>query len=192
MPAGALAFATIFASNILVTTETPHALCPPLAEAQAAVDARVGEVTDGPYQLRYRLIRNRRAGRNELHLELTDSAESLLLERTLPFSDRECSDAAQAVALVVDSYFQNLESRTAAEPEEAPTSPEPRRSPPPEEREPVEVAPSMPSRDVVASSESKPPSRPKRRSFLVRGGLGIGSSAAPGLAFGAEWGAVSR
>jgi hypothetical protein len=108
-----------------VTTSTPDALCPPLAEVRAAVEARVGEVT-GDYHAEFSLVRGQR-GRQALRLVLHDGSEPVL-EREIELEGTECQNASQAIALVLERYFDAVE-RPAIDPEPVPGSTEPVPSP---------------------------------------------------------------
>jgi hypothetical protein len=89
-----------------VTTSTPDALCPPIEEARAAIKARVGEV-QGDYHVEFSLVR---ALDGQQRLELVvRKAEEPVLERALPLDDAGCQDAAQALALVLERYFDAVE-----------------------------------------------------------------------------------
>jgi hypothetical protein len=93
-----------------IVTTTPDALCPPLEEARAAVKARVGEVT-GEYQAEFALIRATDGGQS---LELSVSEHGALkLRRSLPLAGFGCEDAAQAIALVLERYFDGVENPTS-------------------------------------------------------------------------------
>lgn len=89
-----------------VTTSTPDALCPPLEEARAAIVARVGEL-QGAYHVEFALIRSD-DGRRALKLMLREG-ERPLLSRELPLDDADCQDTAQAMALVLERYFDAVE-----------------------------------------------------------------------------------
>jgi len=85
-----------------VTTSTADALCPPLDEARAAILSRVGEVR-GAYQVAFSLVRADTGGKV---LDLVVQHENVeVLHRQLPLEDSGCQDAAQAIALVLERYF---------------------------------------------------------------------------------------
>ncbi len=89
-----------------VTTSTPDALCPPIEEARAAIKARVGEV-QGDYRVEFSLVR---ALDGQQRLELVvRKADQPVLERALPLDQAGCQDAAQALALVLERYFDAVE-----------------------------------------------------------------------------------
>src|SRR6188768_841163 len=85
-----------------ITTSTPDALCPPIEEARAAIQARVGEVR-GDYHVEFALVRGV-DGRQVLELTVRE-AEQQVLARELPLDAGGCEDAAQAIALVLERYF---------------------------------------------------------------------------------------
>ena len=89
-----------------LTTSTPDALCPPLEEARAAVKARVGEVA-GDYHAEFALIRAT-DGQQALELTLREGRVEVL-RRQLPLDAAGCQDAAQAIALVLERYFDAVE-----------------------------------------------------------------------------------
>ena len=95
-----------------VTTSTPDALCPPIEEARAAIKARVGEV-QGDYHVEFSLIRGL-DGQQRLQLVVRE-AEQPVLERALPLDDSGCQDAAQALALVLERYFDAVEKSPASD-----------------------------------------------------------------------------
>jgi hypothetical protein len=119
-----------------VTTSTPDALCPPLAEVRAAVEARVGEV-EGDYHAEFSLLRGS-GGRQTLQLMLREGSEPVL-ERELEIDGAECQNAAQAIALVLERYFDAVE-RPAPNPEPVPAKAEPVPGPGSVSYAPTEVA----------------------------------------------------
>jgi hypothetical protein len=92
-----------------LTTRTPDALCPPLEEARAAVKARVGEVR-GDYHAEFALIRAD-DGQQKLDLSLREGRDEVL-RRELALDAAGCQDAAQAIALVLERYFDAIEQPT--------------------------------------------------------------------------------
>jgi hypothetical protein len=96
-----------------VTTSTPDALCPPLAEARAAIEARVG-VVQAQYHVNYELVRGA-DGEQALRLRVLLDGQPLLV-RELPLGERGCDDAAQAIALVLERYFDAIETATPDKP----------------------------------------------------------------------------
>jgi hypothetical protein len=141
-----------------ITTTTPDALCPPLAEVRAAVEQRVGEVR-GDYHAKFSLIRGD-GGRRALELVLFEGERQVLL-RELALEDTECQVAAQTIALVLERYFDAVERPATAEPEPEP-EPVPKPVPVPGPR--TESVPTTPAKTSVtpAHSESDPPVRALR------------------------------
>jgi hypothetical protein len=145
-----------------VTTSTPDALCPPLAEARAAIQARVGEVR-GAYHVEFALVRAA-DGRQVLELRVREGQQQVL-ERELPLDDAGCQDAAQAIALVLERYFDAVENPPAPasnlEPIPQKSDAEPSRNSPP-------ASASAPARDRPVTRSGTPASRAVR----VRAGFG--------------------
>jgi hypothetical protein len=138
-----------------ITTSTPDALCPPLEEARAAVRARVGEVA-GDYRAEFALIRAD-DGQQSLEL-LVKEGDALSLRRLLPLDGFGCEDAAQAIALVLERYFDSVESpKSKVEPQAAL----------------VPATPEAPPRQDVPSTSKRPANAAPRqeRSWLLRAGL---------------------
>jgi len=90
-----------------VTTSTPDALCPPVEEARAAIKARVGEV-EGDYHVEFSLVRGL-DGQQRLELVVREGQQRVL-ERALQLDKSGCQDAAQALALVLERYFDAVEN----------------------------------------------------------------------------------
>jgi hypothetical protein len=101
-----------------ITTSTPDALCPPIEEARAAIQARVGEVR-GDYHVEFALVRGV-DGRQVLELTVHE-AHKQVLARELPLDAAGCEDAAQAIALVLERYFDAVEPPPAT-PKPQPTT----------------------------------------------------------------------
>jgi hypothetical protein len=119
-----------------LSTGTPDALCPPLEEARAAIRARVGEVR-GDFRAEFALIRGDDGGQL-LELVLREGPHRVL-HRELPLDAAGCRDAAQAIALVLERYFDTLEQpQPDAEPDlatvPAALEPSPAQSRPPARR----------------------------------------------------------
>lgn len=115
-----------------VTTSTPDALCPPIEEARAAIQARVGEVR-GDYHVEFALVRAV-DGRQVLELRVRE-AQQQVLARELPLDGAGCQDAAQAIALVLERYFDAVDEPAPAAPNPEPipvrTDDQPARNSPP-------------------------------------------------------------
>lgn len=99
-----------------ITTTTPDALCPPLAEVRAAVEQRVGEVRSD-YRAQFALIRG--ASGPALELVLLEG-EREVLRRELTLEGADCQDAAQTIALVLERYFDAVERPPTPELESEP------------------------------------------------------------------------
>ncbi|MES1182863.1 MAG: hypothetical protein ABUL60_03555 [Myxococcales bacterium] len=149
-----------------IATSTPDALCPPLEEAESAIKARVGEV-EGDYHAEFALVRAS-DGRQVLELSLREGSK-LVLERELPLTGMGCQDAAQAIALVLERYFDAVEK------------PEPTESNP----EPIPVRPiDQPlAKPVASASHEIPKAAPSAAAARVwEARLGFGYDAELGLA----------
>jgi hypothetical protein len=127
-----------------LTTSTPDALCPPLEEARAAVKARVGDVR-GTYHAEFALVRDD-DGQQVLDLIVRDR-ERQVLHRELPLAGAGCQDAAQAIALVLERYFDGVEipgpQATVAIQQPVPDRPD------------YQSVPFAPTHDVPARSEAQ-------------------------------------
>lgn len=112
-------------SGLTVDTDSPDALCPPLDEAREVIASRVGRIQGGDYRARYRVVFDAQKGRNTLELELRDGSD-LVLEREIPLEAADCSDAALAMALVLERFFASAFELTPQRqgPTALPASPE--------------------------------------------------------------------
>lgn len=156
-----------------LTTSTPDALCPPLEETRAAVKARVGEVR-GDYRAEFALIRAS-DGRQKLELTLRER-EAEVLRRELPLDDAGCEDAAQAIALVLERYFDAIEKR---EPNQAQKSDAPALAKPAPESQLVPIARS--------EADSAPARQPADSGWRARAGLLYDSELGPAVNLGASF-----
>lgn len=153
-----------------VTTSTPDALCPPIEEARAAIKARVGEV-QGDYHVEFSLVRGLE-GQQRLELVVRESEKSVL-ERSLPLDDAGCQDAAQALALVLERYFDAVEKSPVAD----------------SKLEPVPVGPSDQSKSDSARAPARelsgaPAVAAKTEAWRLRAGLLYDSQLGPGASLG--------
>lgn len=129
-----------------ITTTTPDALCPPLAEVRAAVEQRVGEVR-GDYEARFTLIRGE--GGRVLELVLLER-DRQVLRRELTLGEAECQDAAQTIALVLERYFDAVERPVDPEPAPILGPPtEPVAAAPKAVQAPAPATPSAPAEPVL-------------------------------------------
>jgi hypothetical protein len=166
----------IRAAGLTVGTDTPEALCPDLAETRTAVRARVGDIEGaGTWDARYTMVRRpQHLTGDAVRLKLTDPAGSVRLERLVPVAGRSCAALAQALALILEAYFQD-----AADP----AGPEAERAAPARDV-PAEVA-RAPEAAVATSGASVPPA--SRGLQIELGLLAAATSrgdAAGGLSFG--------
>lgn len=152
-----------------LTTSTPDALCPPLEETRAAVKARVGEVR-GEYQAEFALIRAD-DGRQTLLLTLRER-QAEVLRRELPLDGAGCEDAAQAIALVLERYFDAIEKREPIESTNPPTDSE--TTPPP----------ALQPASVVPSRERSSAPLPTRQRWQLRAGAAYDFELGPALSVG--------
>lgn len=119
----------LMSTGLEVVAESPDALCPTLAEVEAAIDARVGEVVGGSYTVSYTIVRDPENQRELIRMTVTDHTGAFVLERSIPVGTGGCSEAAQAMAVILERHFQSLEA--PREPEAAlplagqPSEPEP-------------------------------------------------------------------
>lgn len=109
-PSGALALAML--SGLVIETGAPDSLCPDLGQTRAAVEARLGRVDapqESPWRARYTIVHSPENG-DYIRLELTDPRGASVLLRDLPMAGESCSTMAQAIALVLERYFRDLEA----------------------------------------------------------------------------------
>jgi hypothetical protein len=114
MAGGALAALNMAAAGagagLRVETRTPAALCPDIAEVRRAVSERLsieGE-GEGEWLASYDLVhRPQRESEDVVRLELRDPKGRLRLRRELPRSGASCVALAQAVAMVLETYFRH-------------------------------------------------------------------------------------
>lgn len=159
-----------------VTTSTPDALCPPIEEARAAIEARVGEVR-GDYHAEFALVRAI-DGRQVLELVVLEGQQQVLT-RELPLDGAGCQDAAQAIALVLERFFDAVEKPAVASSASASNQePIPVRLDEP----PVRSSSSALARDTATI----PAAPPTARAWRARGGFSydrhLGSAPTLGLA----------
>jgi hypothetical protein len=162
-----------------ITTSTPDALCPPLEEARAAVRTRVGEVR-GPYQAEFSLVR---ADDGQQSLELVvREADVVRLRRTLSLEGVGCDDAAQAIALVLERYFDTVEKPARpVEPKPAPVPVSVEPAPSHHASSQTAAATSAQPRDATPSPASQ---RPR---FELRSGIQYDLELSLGATLGASY-----
>jgi hypothetical protein len=174
--AALLLTAVVAGTGLRVETGTPAALCPDIAEVRHAVSERLNIEGEGEWVASYDLVhRPQRESEDVVRLELRDPAGRLRLRRELPRSGASCVALAQAVAMVLETYF-----RHPGEPLD-------------EGRPPVAAATSAP-----AARDSETPA-PVRVPPVVGSGLGAAllgswsaSPSSPAIAVGVSYGGRAR
>jgi len=95
-------------AGLRVETRTPAALCPDIAEVRRAVSDRLSIEGEGDWLASYDLVhRPQRESEDVVRLELRDPKGRLRLRRELPRSGASCVALAQAVAMVLETYFRH-------------------------------------------------------------------------------------
>ena len=99
--------ALVAAGGLRVETGTPAALCPDIGEVRRAVRERLNVEGGGEWLASYDLVHRPDAEAGDVvRVELRDPAGRLRLRRDLPRSGESCVALAQAVALVLESFFR--------------------------------------------------------------------------------------
>jgi hypothetical protein len=139
---------------------------------------RIGQLSlDGPqsWVARYTIGHTPNGGGDFVVLVLKDDTGTIRLERRLPLAGESCATVVQAIALVLERYFRELQAPAS--------SPEP--DPPASAAEPgSSSAASEPVAPRLETPASAPPSAPALQ-IAVQGGLAIGPRTA---VFGLELG----
>jgi hypothetical protein len=169
-----------FREGLAVETESPDALCPDLATTRQAIHNRLGTLTlDSSsrqgWTVRYTVGHAPGTEGDFVRLDVLDPAGERRISRDLPVGGESCATLAQAMALVVERYFRELETPALALPEAEPK--------------------------VATDSPSSPPARAALRAqtpavspavltpqLMLGAGLGF-SSAQPGASAGLQGGA---
>jgi hypothetical protein len=104
-----LGFAVLCAAGGLrVETGTPAALCPDIGEVRRSVRDRISVDGPGEWVASYDLVHRPGAASGDVvRIELRDPAGRLRLQRELPRSGESCVALAQAVSLVLETYFRH-------------------------------------------------------------------------------------
>jgi hypothetical protein len=106
--AALIAAAASAGAGLRVETRTPAALCPDIAEVRRAVSERLSIEGQGEWLASYDLVhRPEREAEDVVRLELHDPQGRLRLRRELPRSGASCVALAQAVAMVLETYFRH-------------------------------------------------------------------------------------
>ena len=99
--------ALVAAGGLRVETGTPAALCPDIGEVRRAVRERLNVEGGGEWLASYDLVHRPDAEAGDVvRVELRDPAGRLRLRRDLPRSGESCVALAQAVALLLESFFR--------------------------------------------------------------------------------------
>jgi hypothetical protein len=107
-------------AGLRIETATPEALCPAITAVRQAVSARVGQVEGtGEWRASYGLIHRPEGEQADVvRLDLYDPAGELRLRRDLPRAGQSCAAVAQAMVVMLESFF-----RRTAEAERMPPAP---------------------------------------------------------------------
>jgi hypothetical protein len=125
------AAALVAAGGLRIETATPAALCPDIGEVRRAVHDRLAIEGEGEWLASVDLVhRPRGEAADVVRVELRDPEGHRRLQRELPRSGESCVALAQAVALVLESFFrhpseQPLDLRSAEPPVVARAAPVP-------------------------------------------------------------------
>ena len=161
------------AAGLTVESGSPDAWCPDLATTRRAVSDRLGTLalSDGQgWVARYTIGHAPDGGGDFVQLVLRDGQGVQRLERSLPVHGESCDTLAQAIALVLERYFRELQAPAAE-------SSAPLRS------EPPPAAPAPPPKSAPIRSRARP------IALAAEAGLSLGSSSAVlGLRMGAWFG----
>ena len=103
------------AGGLRVETGTPAALCPDIGEVRRAVRDRLNVEGEGEWLASYDLVHRPSADAGDVvRIELRDPAGRVRLQRDLPRSGESCVALAQAVALLLESFFRHPADPPAA------------------------------------------------------------------------------
>src|SRR6266700_5807862 len=147
------------AGGLEVDTSTPDALCPDLGQVREAAQARLGDIeAEGAWRASYALIHrpDRREDGDVVRLELRDPGGRLRLQRDLPRAGESCAALAQALVVVLDSYFRHPTEEPLAAPKPAP--------------------PAGPDMAATVAARARPPVEPERLALDLTGGWAGGWS----------------
>ncbi|HEY3665149.1 MAG TPA: hypothetical protein VGL19_04075 [Polyangiaceae bacterium] len=104
-----------FREGLAVETDSPDALCPDLVTTREAIHNRLGTLTleSGNRQgwtVRYTVGHAPGTDGDFVRLQLLDPAGQSRISRDLPVGGDSCATLAQAMALVIERYFRELET----------------------------------------------------------------------------------
>lgn len=134
--------------ELSVETGSPDALCPDLAATRRAVRDRIGQLTlegERRWVARYTIGHAPGGGGDYVQLSLKDGSGASRLERRLPLTGESCDTVVQAIALVLERYFRELQTPSQSSELEPEVEPEPTVPPAPPTQAPTAEAPPSPS-----------------------------------------------
>lgn len=103
---------SVQATEFQLDTNTPDSLCPELSMTREAVRQRLGQLeteAGGRWHGLYSSVHDPTGRRGDyVRLVISDPEGREQLTRDLPLKGESCETLAQAIALVVDSYFREL------------------------------------------------------------------------------------
>jgi hypothetical protein len=151
-------------AELSVETGSPDALCPDLAATRRAVHDRIGQLTlegEKRWVASYTIGHAPGGGGDYVQLVLKDGSGAVRLERRLPLGGESCDTVVQAIALVLERYFRELQAPAATpEPEPEPEpEPRPERPAPPPARpatQPPAPKPSPPAPELAPALQLAP------------------------------------
>jgi hypothetical protein len=164
MDLGTLLFLTLSYGALNVESETPLALCPDPAAAQAAIAERLGTSHITPHTLRYAFVTDAQSGQSYVRVRLYNTEEAILLERLIPIENGDCSSAPLAIAVIAESYLNAVPTSTPGSPQVPADDTAPAPAAPPQESQ---VAPSR-----------------RRRTFRLEAGGALLTGFVPGFEVG--------
>jgi hypothetical protein len=108
--------------GLRIETDTPAALCPGIASVREAAATRVGQIEGiGTWVASYGLVHRPEDERADVvRLEIRDPAGELRLQRDLPRAGQSCTAVAQAMVLVLESFFRRTTDSDGARTPAAP------------------------------------------------------------------------
>lgn len=159
--------------GFIVETGSPAAQCPDLAATRSAVREHLGNLPlerVKSWVARYTVAHDASSADDYVVLVLRDEVGAIRLERRIPLAGEPCATVMQAIALVLERYFRELQAPASA-------------------GEPVPPAPGLlpvrpPAAEAAATKAAEPALSPSLQ-LALEGGLALGSRTA---VFGLELG----
>lgn len=177
----ALPIFALGAAGLSVDSLSPDALCPPLEETRAAVEARLGSVElEGTWHATYLLVH--RTQGDFVSLSLRDPDGLLRLERELPVQGGSCATLSRVIALVLERFFLRPEQAAPAEPTNVVVEPASEPSAEPtnvsaKAPEPARLEPPLPVASIGATPDAAvAPTPVKPRHYRVSAALWASTS----------------